>query len=61
MEENIYVVRSFINGREGCRPTEFSSKEAAIDFIDVLNSKPHYDLKVEYRLYETKEIYRVTN
>ena len=58
MEQTFFVVRSFINGREGCRPSEFSTEEAARLFINILkdNSIDAPSIQCEYHLYEVKEI-----
>lgn len=59
MGETFYVVRQFINGREGCRPSEFSSKDEAVEFINEMHrfSKTISDtLDCEFRLYEVKAI-----
>lgn len=58
MKKTFYVVRSFINGHEGCRPSEFVSKDDALEFINELkrHSLNCKSIKCEYRLYEVKEI-----
>lgn len=56
MEETFYVVRVLLNGREGTKPSRFSAKEAAIDFITILNEMNNGILDYEFHLYEVKEI-----
>ena len=57
MAKTVYVVRQFINGYEGCRPSEFSSKDDAIEFINILKRFDTKEgIKSELRLYECKEI-----
>lgn len=60
MGETFYVVRRLINCREGVRPSTFSTKEEAIEFIDELKKMEteikDNKLKIEYHLYECKEI-----
>lgn len=56
MAKTVYVVRQFLNGYEGCRPTEFSSKDDAIEFIKILSRLDTTGVKQELRLYECTEI-----
>ena len=60
MGETFYAVQRLINGREGVRPSTFSSIEEAIEFIDELKKwemeLKDDKLKIEYHLYECKEI-----
>ena len=58
MNETFYIVRRLINGREGCRPSEFPSKEAAMVFINALKDMEtgNSNFICEYHLYEVKEI-----
>jgi hypothetical protein len=50
------MVRRLINGREGCFPSDFSSKGAAIEFINILRKMEDDTLDCEYHLYEVTEI-----
>ena len=56
MEKTFYVVRAILNGCEGCKPSEFSTKEAATLFINILNDMNDGILDYEFHLYEVKEI-----
>lgn len=56
--ENIfYAVQQSINGRTGCWPSKFSSKDEAITFANLLNSHcVDVSVQTEVKLYEVKEI-----
>ena len=56
MDETFYVVQTLLNGREGTKPSRFTSKEAATLFIDLLNDMNNGILDYEFHLYEVKEI-----
>lgn len=56
MDETFYVVRVILNGREGTKPSEFSSKENAVDFINILKEMNSGILDYEFHMYEVKEI-----
>ena len=56
MEKTFYVVRTISNGREGCRPSEFTTKENAIEFINTLDEMSKGIIDYEFHLYEVKEI-----
>lgn len=56
MEKTFYVVRALLNGREGTKPSEFSTKEAATLFINILDVMNDGILDYEFHLYEVKEI-----
>lgn len=57
MGDTFYAVRRLVNGRAGCLPSYFSSKEEAINFILTLKNRDNIAGVVqEFHLYEVKEI-----
>ena len=60
MAETFYAVQQVINGREGVFPTKVSSLDDAKEFINELKKGSDHlgctDLKIEYRVYEVKEL-----
>lgn len=60
MEETFYAVQQVINGRSGTQPTIFSSLDDAREYATMLDGMADKhrsdDFKIEYRLYEVKEL-----
>lgn len=60
MGETFYAVQQVINGRAGTLPTKIASLDEAHEFINELTRHSAKlgptDLKIEYHIYEVKEI-----
>lgn len=60
MGETFYAVQQVINGRAGTLPTKVSSLEEARSFVNTLKKYSDdlgpWDGKIEYHVYEVKEI-----
>ena len=60
MGETFYAVQQVVNGRSGCLPAKVETLDDARNFIDTMRTYDgaldHSKIKIEYRVYEVKEI-----
>lgn len=57
MNDVFYAVQHIINGRSGCLPSTFLSKDEAVDFaLHLEKISKDADVETKVRLYEVKEI-----